>query len=710
MITFDLLHPYLQEIIRRKEWDSFKPIQDISIQYLSKNTADLLIVAPTASGKTEAAFLPVISNILHNPKQSVRILYISPLKALINDQFSRVLELCKLTNITVTKWHGDADNSKKQKIVKNPEGILLITPESLEALLINKNEYISHLFKYLDYVIIDEIHNFAVSERGVQLNSLLNRLQHSIDKTVQKIGLSATLDQEGIDGILSWLYNCSLHSKAKVITEEDKRGLQGLIKTYIKYTNDKGIPIETSLKDDLLSTLTNNKSLIFGNNKNILELYCDELREAVANTHSNLLINIHHGSLSKEIREDTERQLKESNSIAVFCTNTLELGIDISNIDQVIFLSPPFSVSSMAQRLGRSGRSENSKRKFIFYLETEDKNDIETKLQISLIQSIAMNELMLENWYEPLPLIDYDYSTYTHQLLSYLRTTGGIHAVKLFNYLSKVCRLKMFGLTESNFILLLRSLKDKGIIYQDTANNISLDKLGEQITEHYTFYAVFNTEREWKLVCNGRDIGSIPKLPVVEQIKGQHLLLAGKRWEIINIIEKQRIIQVKPSTFKKSIKFLSGSQKIHRKIHQKMLEIYNSRYIPSYVDISSKELVEIACANYNTMIHEDSSILFVFEGSIIQNTIALVLKYLDISFTSCNICFVLSQNITEVISILKKIDWNSFNLLELVEKLPRVNKETRKFDYLLPDEILNLSYVREWIDIEGAKTYIQKHL
>ncbi len=710
MITFDLLHPYLQEIIRRKEWDSFKPIQDVSIQHISKNTTDLLIVAPTASGKTEAAFLPVISNILHNPKPSVRILYVSPLKALINDQFSRVLELCKLTNITVTKWHGDADNSKKQKIVKNPEGILLITPESLEALLINKNEHIAHLFKYLDYVIIDEIHNFAVSERGVQLNSLLNRLQHSIDKTVQKIGLSATLDQEGIDGILSWLYNCSLHSEVKVIKEKDTKGLQGLIKSYIVKTDEHDIPIEISLSDDLFSILVNKKSLIFANNKNILELYCDELREVVANTHSNLLINIHHGSLSKEIREDTERQLKESNSIAVFCTNTLELGIDISSIDQIIFLQPPFSVSSMVQRLGRSGRSENSTKIFRFFLKRMDDINTDAKIETDVVQSVAMTELMLESWYEPLPLIDYDYSTYTHQLLSYLRITGGTHAVKLFNYLSKVCRLKMFGLTESNFILLLRSLKDKGIIYQDTANNISLDKLGERITEHYTFYATFSVNKEWRLVYNGTDIGTIPKLPLAEQIKGQHLLLAGKRWEIVEVIEETSVVLIKPSKFKKPLMFISSNQKIHRKIHEKMREIYQKKFVPSYADENTKNYLEQAFKQYNLACEKESNILFVLEGTIIQNTMVLILKYLNISSTRCKIGFVLSQNKKEVVSILKKIDWNSFDLLELVEKLPRANKENRKFDYLLPDEILDLSYIREWIDIEGAKTYIQEHL
>lgn len=704
MTTFDLLHPYLQEIIRRMEWESFKPIQDESIQYLLNNTSNLLIIAPTASGKTEAAFLPIISNILYQPNPSVRILYISPLKALINDQFSRVLELCKLTNITVTKWHGDADNSKKQKIVKQPEGILLITPESLEALLINKSEYVSSMFQYLDYIVIDEIHNFALNERGTQLNSLLNRIQYILKKNIQKIGLSATLNEEGINDIKAYLSNCSNNQETKSIIDSNKKNIQGIIKSYILKTDEQDIPIETSLSDDLLSILINKKSLIFANKKNLLEEYCDKLRNKCIDSNNSLVVGIHHGSLSKEIREEIEYKLKNTQSIAVFCTNTLELGIDISNIDQIIFLAPPFSVSSLTQRLGRSGRSENSKKIFRFFLQRTDDNNIDSKIESDIIQSIALIELMLEEWFEPLPFINYDYSTYTHQLLSYLRMTGSTHALKLYNYLNNVCRFDQ--LSEEKFILLLRSLKERKIIYQDTANNISLDQLGEKITEHYSFYATFNTNKEWRLVYNGTDIGSIPKLPLSSDTKERHLLIAGKRWEIIEIKEETNIILIRPSKFKKPLIFVSGNIKIHQKIHQKMFEIYKNKFIPKYIDADTENSIKNAFQLYDLSYKQESNILFVFEGSIIQNTIGLILKYLHIDFTPSNVGFILSQDKKEIINILKQIDWSLLTEKELCSLLTRANKESRKFDYLLPDEILDISYAKEWIDIEGSRKFI----
>lgn len=705
MTTFELLHPDLQEIIRRMEWESFKPIQDESIHYLSSNTSDLLIVAPTASGKTEAAFLPIISSILDQPKPSIRILYISPLKALINDQFSRVLELCKLTNITVTKWHGDADNSKKQKLVKQPEGILLITPESLEALLINKTEYISSMFQYLDYIVIDEIHNFAINERGSQLNSLLNRIQHLLKKDIQKIGLSATLSDDGINDIKQWLLNCAnKNHEIKSIVDNSNKNIQGIIKSYIVKTDDKDIPIETSLSDDLLSILINKKSLIFANNKNLLEEYCDELRDKCTESYNSLVVGIHHGSLSKEIREETEYQLKNSQSIAVFCTNTLELGIDISNIDQIIFLQAPFSVSSLTQRLGRSGRSENSKKIFRFFLQRTDDNDIDSKIESHIIQSIALIELMLEDWFEPLPFINYDYSTYTHQLLSYLRMTGGIHALKLYNYLSKVYRFDQ--LSEEKFILLLRSLKEKKVIYQDSANNISLDQLGEKITEYHTFYAAFSTSKEWKLIYNGTEIGSIPKLPLGFDINEQNLLIAGKRWKIIEIKEETNIILICPSKFKKPIVFVSGNFKIHQEIHRKMYKIYENKFIPKYIDINTENSLKQAFQIYDLSCKQESNVLFVFEGSVIQNTIGLILKYLDVEYGRCNVGFILSQDKKTIITRLKEIDWDVLTEKDLCSLLTRSNKESRKFDYLLPDEILDISYTKEWIDINGARQLI----
>lgn len=699
-MTFNLLHPKVQAIIAQMQWTNFKPIQDDSIQHIIYQDTDLLIVAPTAGGKTEAAFLPVISKILNKEKPSVRILYISPLKALINDQFSRVLELCKLSNISVTKWHGDANYSQKQKLIASPSGIILITPESLEALFVNRYERLQSMFKYLDYIIIDEIHSFVSNERGTQLNSLINRLQYLLSKTIQKIALSATLNDEGKKDILSWLSNCSNH-QAEVISDKDNRGIQGIIKSYVKELDDKDISIETALKSDLLKILNQKKSLIFANTKGILEEYCDDLMNRVQQQQISLVINIHHGSLSKEIREHTEQKLLKNKNIAVFCTNTLELGIDVGDIDQIIFLNAPFSVSSLAQRLGRSGRQVDSKRIFSFYLETELSHDIEIVLQIELLQSIAIVELMLEEWYEPFKQL-YDYSTLTQQLLSFLSATGGNNPIKLYEYLIKICKFSSDMLSEQDFILLLKELKQHGIIYQDTSNNITLDKKGERLAEHYTFYAAFFTTSEWKIVYNGKDIGSLPAMPLKKQF-----LLSGKRWEILNIQEQQKIIQVMPSKIKGETPLGGAIPNIHEKIHEKMLEIYQSEYTPKYLDPQSQELLKQACKQYEYLNKKDSSVIFIFSGSIILNTFSLLLDYLNIPHISCGIAVNIFQDKQEVIKQLKSLSFDTISEFDLVQSIKREKKESRKYDYLIPDILLDRSYSKEWIDLKGVKNSIK---
>ena len=353
MEPFYLLNKKIQKVIHEMKWENFRPIQDEAILHMVNNPSDMIISAPTASGKTEAAFLPIISQIADKGKDSVKILYISPLKALINDQFSRIEALCKHIDFPITKWHGDANQSKKVSLIKNPAGILLITPESIESLFINKTEFLGSLFQSLEYIVIDEIHSFIGNERGSQLKSLINRLEHTVEIQPYKIALSATISN--LSDIAEWL-NPNNPSTVKIIEDNNKsKDIVGLIKCYKNIPPIAGVDKDefSELKQDLFNVIKQGKNLIFANAKMTLEEYCDSMQNiAYENSYPNNFY-IHHGSLAKNIREQCENLLKKESNISVFCTNTLELGIDIGNIDRVIFLAPPFSVASMVQRLGR---------------------------------------------------------------------------------------------------------------------------------------------------------------------------------------------------------------------------------------------------------------------------------------------------------------------------------------------------------------------
>ena len=694
--TFDLLHPKIQKAIWNLGWSEFRPIQDDAVSSLLTNKSDMLICAPTASGKTEAAFLPVISDIIDkNPEKLVKVLYISPLKALINDQFKRVEQLCEKIDFPITKWHGDANSSAKAKLLKKPGGILLITPESLEALFLNRFDKLVMMFRELDYIIIDEIHYFIENPRGTHLRSLLARLENNIKKHPTKIGLSATVYNP--ESISEWL-NPQEPSSVKIICDNDiSKGISGLIKMC------NGEEIE----NELFNAVKKDKNLIFANNKMSLEFYCDSMKVIAKKNAYPDIYKIHHGSLSKNIREETEALLKKEKNLSVFCTNTLELGIDIGNIKRVVFLSPPFSVSSFIQRLGRSGRKEDAVKEFRFLLPYDSENDtLYEKLKFELIQSIAIVELMLEGWCEPLDANIYDYSTFVHQILSYLGQTGGDTALNIYENIG----IKSFNskFSSGDFIEILKNLKDEQIIYQTESNSITLDRLGEKIVENYKFYASFDTPVEWRIFNNGKELGKIHEINLLSLKPGKNFIFAAKRWEITEVNEDTRTIQVKRSFDKGKISFDGDAQLIHPKIHEKMKFIYESNFIPSYLAKNSIHILKNIFYEYSTNIQaKDSLVLPVFGGSRIQNTLCVLFDYMEMNVEKLPIGFKASEGKIFLINALKSIDFSTLSIQDLLSKYERTKKMKNKFDYLLPDNILNKSYADSNLDFFGTIEFIK---
>lgn len=742
MDSFHLLNHKIQKVIYDMKWENFRPIQDQAISHLINTPSDLIISAKTASGKTEAAFLPIISKIIENAKDSVKILYISPLKALINDQFQRITDLCKYIDFPITKWHGDASSYNKQTLLKNPAGILLITPESIESLILHRTSSLYMLLNNLEYIVIDEIHSFIGNERGCQLKSLIRRIENIIKHKPIKIALSATISN--LKDVAHWI-NPQNPKSVKIIEDNsDNKKIVGIIKCY----SDK----IDNLEEDLFNVLRKDKNLIFANIKSTLELFCNSMQEIAAKNNTQNIFYIHHGSISKNIREHTEMLLKKSDNISVFCTNTLELGIDIGNIDRIIFLSPPFTVSSLIQRLGRCGRKENSVKEFRFFIYENnikilkqliitiklilryinrisydgslifcliyqvlqhlsnllnihyvDNDDI---FRTELIQSIAMIELMLENFTEPLDTTNFDYSTLVHQILSYLGQTGGDFAVNIYNNIGKISFDEYFS--KNDFIDILKYLNKEQIIYQMNDGKITLNRIGENIVEKYDFFAAFETPKTWKIICNGKEIGEIPIDNIYYLKVKDCFILAGKKWEIIEIRKNIQTIVVKQADKGKLIKFCSSVRNIHRAIHQKMLNIYENSFIPKYIEQSAISILEEAFNSYKAYKNSSNNdILIVLEGSRVHNTLKLLLNFYDIEFSDFNIGFNFVEGKNEAIKKLKNIDFTNFNIQDTLTKIPRECKYYRKFDYLLPDNILNKSYEQTFLDLKGTIKYIK---
>ena len=489
--SFGLLDERIQRWIWSQGWTSLRAVQELAIPPLLSGTSDVILAAATSAGKTEAAFYPLLTRLLKSDVPSGYILSISPLKALINDQTQRLTQLCELLDLPVLGWHGDVSASRKQKFLKEMSGILIITPESLEALFVNKGTTIPALAKAVQCVVIDELHSFIGTERGKQVQSLLHRLEIAADRRMPRVGLSATL---GDKSIAAEYLRSGEGSKVLTIDAADE-GYE--LKLIVKgYSDDWVIPqkpepateeleapeesIDTTedeqsgsaslaIADYLYRHLRGSNNLVFPNSRSKVEYYADRLRrrceiESVPNE-----FWPHHGSLSRELREESEAALKSGETSATaICTTTLELGIDIGNIRSVVQIGPPPSVASLRQRLGRSGRRAGESailRCFAVERKLTSKSNFSDRIREGLVQTIAMVRLLLSRWVEPPRPEALHASTLVQQILSVIAQKGGASATELWATLVRSGIFDQVG--SSDFSALLHTLGVRDLITQD---------------------------------------------------------------------------------------------------------------------------------------------------------------------------------------------------------------------------------------------------
>ncbi|MFM7363886.1 MAG: DEAD/DEAH box helicase [Cuspidothrix sp.] len=562
---FSQLAPFIQEYIYLHNWTELRPVQVAACEVIFNSNSHLLITAATAAGKTEAAFLPVLTLLHQKPANTIGVLYISPIKALINDQFNRLNDLLKTADIPVYSWHGDISQNRKNNLLKNPRGILQITPESLESLLINKHQELTRLFGDLRFIIIDEIHAFMGSERGNQIICQLQRLERIIPTPPRRIGLSATLGDYSIAE--TWL---SAGTDKPVITpkvESGKRQIKLAVEHF--YLDSES---ETSEYDQYIFNLTKSrKCLIFANNRTQTETIISSLREVAKTQGFPDIYHVHHGSISTSLRQAAENAMGEPQTPTVIAaTLTLELGIDIGELERVIQLESPLSVASFLQRLGRSGRrGEFTDMRFICQEEKPlSVSSLPEQIPWQLLQSIAIIQLYLEaRWIEPIKPIKYPLSLLYHQTMSILAATGELSPAALAK---EVLNLPPFtNFSKDDYLLLLRYLIDINHLHKTEQGKLIIGLAGEKIVNKFQFYAVFADSQEYTVKQGGTEIGSIVIPPGV----GNQFALAGKSWEVLEVDFKKRNIFVKQVEGKATIYWRGGSGTIHSRIIQRMRQV-----------------------------------------------------------------------------------------------------------------------------------------
>ena len=555
MNVFERYAPFIQDYIYRSGWQSLRAVQNAAGEAVFGTEDNVLLTASTASGKTEAAFFPILTLLEENPSASVGVLYIAPLKALINDQFGRLNELCEETGIPVTRWHGDAAASRKQKLLKHPAGILQITPESLEALLINKHMEIPSLFGDLRFIVIDEIHSLLRADRGLQTFCLIERLCRLAGCAPRRIGLSATLGRPEEAGKLL----AAGSGRGTVIPRFDggrevwRLSMEHFYNTAPQADEGRAAPENTPPQEApsdhapenadpgvgyIFEHTKGRKCLVFTNSREECESVCQLLRQYCEVNREPDRFLIHHGNLSASYRESAEEEMKDDESrMSVCATATLELGIDIGRLERAFQIDAPFTVSGFLQRMGRTGRRGDPSE--MWFVLREDHQEARSMLPESipwyLLQAIALVQLYAEERFvEPPNTERLPYSLLYHQTLSTLASCGEMTPGELA---SRVLTLSCFRrITQDDYRVLLRHLIETDHISRTENGGLILGLAGERIVNSYKFYAVFQENIEYTVRAGSEQLGTIVKPPPV----GDKIAIAGRVWAVDEVDHKRR--------------------------------------------------------------------------------------------------------------------------------------------------------------------------
>jgi ATP-dependent Lhr-like helicase len=572
--AFEQLHPGVQRQLYNMRWPELRALQVKAITAVNAGDGHFILSAATAAGKTEAAFLPVLSKIAGEPAGSIRAMYVGPLKALINDQFGRIEELCRYLDVPVHRWHGDVGASQKSKLLKQPAGVLLITPESIESMFVNRPTQLSHLLGGLRFIVIDELHSFLASERGTHLRSLLFRLARLTQDAHRLIGLSATIGEPAV--AVEYL---SIGARPVQLIADATAGESKLLQKIHVYLDRTPRDVdpeeepahEAEMANDIVKHCKGKTNLVFANSRSDVELFGEKARAIAAQDALPDEFLVHHGSLSADVRHDAEETMKSTSRTTrpatTFCTSTLEMGIDIGSVQQVGQIGAPSSVAGLTQRVGRSGRKQGTDRICRMYIrcrQPDEQGDFFDRLQPELLQTIAVSQLMIEKRLEPPVRPRMDLSTLSQQIISLIAETGGLPAALLYE---RLCTRGTFDeITRDVFARLLRQLGAEDIVEQAPDGTIILGLVGESLRKDKSFYAVFMSADEFTVLHDASKIGSVPEPANV----GEHFVLAGRRWKVIALDEAHRQIHVVPSHGKRITRFSGGAGELHPLVVEQM--------------------------------------------------------------------------------------------------------------------------------------------
>ena len=734
MNVFERYAPFIQDYIYRSGWQSLRGVQNAAGEAIFGTEENVLLTASTASGKTEAAFFPILSLLDENPSKTVGVLYIAPLKALINDQFGRLSELCEEEGIVVTRWHGDAAVSRKQKLLRHPSGILQITPESLEAMLINKHMEIPSLFGDLRFIVIDEIHSLLRADRGLQTFCLIERLCRLAGCSPRRIGLSATIGNPEDAG----RFLAAGSGRGTIIPRFDggrevwRLSMEHFYNTAPQADDGLAIPADTPVMEPatdhapqgadpgigyIFEHTRGKKCLVFTNSREECESVCQSLRQYCEANHEPDRFLIHHGNLSASYRESAEEEMKDDDSLMSVCaTATLELGIDIGRLERAFQIDAPFTVSGFLQRMGRTGRRGDPPE--MWFVMREDHQEARAMLPDTipwyLVQGIALVQLYAEERFVEPPRMDrLPYSLLYHQTMSTLASCGEMTPSALA---SRVLTLSCFHrVTQDDYRLLLHHLLETDHIQRTEQGGLILGLAGERVVSQYKFYAVFQENIEYTVHAGSEQLGTIVKPPPV----GDKIAIAGRVWVVDEVDHKRRDVYC--TLVKGNIPAFFGlvAGDIHTRILEKMQEVLSGdRQYPYLMPharcrlAQARDVFQKSRMSRRPLVHLGGKMwaLFPWLGSYaflalerflkIRCAKQLGLKGLNAS-RPYYMQFTLQVDETEFYAIVSEEAEKPLDPMELV--YPGENPVFEKYDEYLPPLLVQKGFACGVLDVDGMK-------
>jgi ATP-dependent helicase Lhr and Lhr-like helicase len=529
MSAFGRLDPLLQDkIVSNLGWTSLRPVQELATDAILDG-ANCVVLAPTAGGKTEAAFFPVISGILSDQQEGLRALYISPTRALINNQEERLSRYTEMVGLGAFKWHGDVTPTQKQHFLREPAELLLTTPESLEVMLVSQRVPTARLFRKLRFVVVDEIHALAASDRGSHLLSVLERLRLYCGGTdLQRIGLSATVGNP--EHILTWLQGSSANPSRLV--DPPKEVSEKRIR--IRLATEAG-----EIFAGVQTAATRRKSLLFCESRSLAEKLSGTLRRSGGPVFADTVF-AHHSSLSREERESAEEEFARGHEACIVCTSTMELGIDVGDLDAVLQVNAPTTVSSFLQRLGRTGRREGSVANTTFFIEKPE----------AFLQAIAIVELARDGWVEPVRTTSRAWHILLHQTMALCLERGAISRDMPFEILRSA---RCFAdITTEEVADFLDFLVERDLLHDD-GGSYTMGLAAEKAFGRKNFmelYSVFSSPEEFTAIgLSGEVIGTV-EWDFLERLleKDAIFYLSGKPWHVERIEWKKKVVHVARAT------------------------------------------------------------------------------------------------------------------------------------------------------------------